>query len=81
MTGFVNVADDVHPNILPNGLSIAAYNLNSKNTPSNYGVVLYMSHNNDMIKWNFAIAFPTESLSIFISSKINEKNWSDWIAK
>ena len=81
LTSRVNITDDVHPNILPDGLSIAAYTLDSKNTPSSYGTVLYMSYNDDGNKWYSAIAFPTESHYIFISSKTNEGNWSNWIAK
>ena len=81
LTGRANIIDDVHPNILLDGLSIAAYTLDSKNTPSSYGTVLYMSYNNGGNKWYSAIAFPTESSYIFFSSKTNEKNWSNWIAK
>lgn len=81
LTGRADIADDVHPNILPDGLSIATYTLESKNTPSSYGTVLYMSYNNGGNKWYSAIAFPTESSYIFFSSKTNEKNWSNWITK
>lgn len=81
LTGRANFTDDVHPNMLPDGLSIAIYTLESKNTPSSYGTVLYMSYNNDGNKWYSAIAFPTESSYIFFSSKTNEKNWSNWITK
>lgn len=81
LTVRANIIDDVHPNILPDGLSIAAYTLDSKNTPSSYGTVLYMSYNNGKNKWYSAIAFPTESSFIFFSYKTNEKNWSNWIAK
>lgn len=81
LTGRADIADDVHPNILPDGLSIATYTLKSKNTPSSYGTVLYMSYNSGGNKWYSAIAFPTESSYIFFSSKTNEKNWSNWITK
>ena len=81
LTGRADITDDVHPNILPDGLSIATYTLESKNTPSSYGTVLYMSYNNGRNKWYSAIAFPTESSYIFFSSKTNEKNWSNWITK
>lgn len=81
LTGRADITDDVHPNILPDGLSIVTYTLDSKNTPSSYGTVLYMSYNNGRNKWYSAIAFPTESSYIFFSSKTNEKNWSNWITK
>lgn len=81
LTGRANFTDDVHPNILPNGLSIAVYTSDTKNAPSSYGTVLYMSNNSGGNKWYSAIAFPTESSYIFFSSKTNEKNWSNWITK
>ena len=81
LTGRANFTDDVHPNILPNGLSIAVYTSDTKNAPSSYGTVLYMSNNSGGNKWYSAIAFRTESSFIFLSSKTNEKNWSNWIAK
>ena len=77
----MNFTDDAQPDILPNGLSIAVYTTNSKNAPSSYGTVLYMSYNNAENKWYSAIAFPTESSYIFLSFKTNEKNWSNWITK
>lgn len=81
LTGRMNITDDVHPDILPDGLSIATYTSGSKNAPSSYGTVLYMSYNNSGNKWYSAIAFPTESSYIFFSFKTNEKNWSNWITK
>ena len=77
----MNITDNVQPDILPNGLSIATYIAHSKNAPSNYGTVLYMSYGNSANKWYSAMAFPTESSYIFFSSKTNEKNWSNWITK
>lgn len=81
LTGRMNITDNVQPDILPDGLSIATYVANSKNAPSNYGTVLYMSYSNINNKWYSAIAFPTESTNIFFSSKTNEKKWSNWITK
>lgn len=69
----MNITDDVHPDILPNGLSIATYTSDSKNAPSSYGTVLYMSYNNSGNKWYSAIAFPTESSYIFFLLKQMKK--------
>jgi hypothetical protein len=71
--------EDALPDDLPNGLKIAYYNTDTKNSPSNYGVILYLSYSTGTNKWFTAIACTTSNGGIYISSKTNEEPWSKWV--
>lgn len=70
---------DALPDDLPNGLKIAAYTVDTKNSPSNYGVILYLPYFDGTNKWFTAIACSTNNGGIYISSKTNEASWSEWV--
>ena len=69
---------DVFQDTLQTGISIATYVAQTANTPSEYGIVLYLAHNKDSNKWYIAIAFGTVTNEAFISRKINSGPWSNW---
>ena len=58
--------EDALPDDLPNGLKIAYYNTDTKNSPSNYGVILYLSYSTGTNKWFTAIACTTNNGGIYI---------------
>ena len=71
--------EDALPDDLPNGLKIASYTTDTKNSPSNYGVILYLPYSDGNNKWFTAIACSTNNGGIYISSKTNEAPWSEWV--
>lgn len=71
--------EDALPDDLPNGLKIASYTTDTKNSPSNYGVILYLPYFDGSNKWFTAIACSTNNGGIYISSKTNEASWSEWV--
>lgn len=71
--------EDALPDDLPNGLKIASYTTDTKNSPSNYGVILYLPYFDGNNKWFTAIACSTNNGGIYISSKTNEASWSEWV--
>ena len=70
--------NETHPDTLPNGLLLARYSMNTKNRPSDYGVIIYITHKADPNLWCTAIAFSTDG-AMYTSFKTNADEWSKWI--
>lgn len=67
---------NVLPDNLPEGLSLKMYAVdNSLNRPTDYGLVLYIAHD----QWYTAIACGTYNSGIWVSNKTNDSKWNSWV--
>lgn len=76
--GHIEFVDDLQMENIKNGITMKIYTSNSKNSPTDYGVVLYIAYTEEGNSWITAIAFATGGDGIWFSSKTNESAWRGW---